>query len=169
MYYSWPPQLKRLDNRCLRAWYTASPAPARDGAATRSSPPPQLSKVIDPEEETVLVGRGRLEEGTGEAAAALGSVFGYRTVRVRRRGGDVREPTDCQECGGPRPLAPDYTHRICPSCYSIIATQLWRFLQGNVTEQPAAVIWAFLQEKADALFGRPVPCAGAPQRFLRPP
>ncbi len=73
-------------------------------------------------------------------------MFGHVTVSVNRRGRCVWEPADCDECGGPQPLVVNYNHRICPSCYSIIATQLWRFLEGNVSERPAEVIWVFLLE-----------------------
>ncbi len=108
------------------------PSPEAEPPEPRSHPPGPIDARWD---------------GTGIVAAAEGTVFGHVTVSINYRGRCVFEPSDCEECGGPRPVVVNYNHRICPSCYSIIATQLWRFLEGNVSERPAEVIWVFLLER----------------------
>ncbi len=184
MYYSWSPQLKRLNNRCLRARHPASPPPARDGAATPSSPPPQLSKMIEPEDDAGVLSSamamsnvrtaqpglqhdptepeaeppesrrlpgghppGPIDarwDGTGIVAAAEGTVFGTMSASINYRGRLQWEPEVCEECDGP--LVRGRYERICPSCYSIIAVQLWRFLVDILAERPAARIWGGLRE-----------------------
>ncbi len=93
MYYSWPPLLKRLGNRCLRAW-PSSP-----------TPPPQLSKMIELTDDAVLgVGNGIGQAGGESSAMATAS-----TKSARKPGKSSAMATTSLKSGKPqarmRPLA----------------------------------------------------------------
>jgi hypothetical protein len=80
----------------------------------------------------------------------FGSLFGVQTYMVEpwRRYVLTWGPSYCEDC-----LAPDlqmhwvnYNYRVCPACWYIGSSQVWRFLEFEVGEQAAALIWEFLLE-----------------------
>ena len=103
--------------------------------------------------------------GVGEIESMSGGVFGHAFLAINPTllGDENLEvqpgvfPSDrltwnpyfCQECRWMCVAQrTDYNYRCCPACWSIIKRQLWDYLEGEVTENPANRIWSFLVEPA---------------------
>ena len=105
----------------------------------------------------------------GEIESMSGGVFGhsflvllpYSTSTERPNDRLQWDPTFCRECrwrgslfvpqngeDGTFPILRNYNYRCCPSCWSIIKMQLWDYLEGKVSENPANWIWSFLVESS---------------------
>ena len=111
--------------------------------------------------------RGRCYPGLteGEIESMSGGVFGHSFLALNLVSDSPHrlqwDPIFCQECRWRAPMfvarsgengsvlvLTDYNYRCCPACWSIIKKQLWDYLEGEVTENPANRIWSFLVEPA---------------------
>ena len=109
--------------------------------------------------------RGRCDPGLteGEIESMSGGVFGHSFLVLNPLPDPnnrlLWDPTFCRECRWRGPLfvpqngedgtvliLRNYNYRCCPSCWSIIKKQLWDYLEGEVSENPANRIWSFLVE-----------------------
>ena len=103
--------------------------------------------------------------GVGEIESMSGGVFGHAFLAINPilLGDENLEvqpgvfpmdrltwnPYFCQECRWKivaQLRRGNYNYRCCPHCWNIIKGQLWEYLEGKVTENPANRIWSFLVE-----------------------
>ena len=91
----------------------------------------------------------------GEIESMSGGVFGHSFLALNPFLSSVGsnrllwDPYFCQECRWMCVAQRrDYNYRCCPAFWGIIKRQLWDYLEGEVTENPANRIWSFLVEPA---------------------